>query len=120
MKLLLDECTPKRLRNDFLGHEVRTVDEVGLKGILNGELLRAAADHFDVLITVDRRIPFQQNLSEFNLAVIILVANPCRYAKLKLLVPRALQALETIQPGEVSIIQWPRPKAFLRGRTVKS
>jgi hypothetical protein len=42
MKLLLDECTPKRLRHDFQGHEVHTVDEVGLKGVLNGELLRAA------------------------------------------------------------------------------
>lgn len=94
MKLLLDECTPQRLKNDFQGHEVHTVDEVGLKGVLNGELLRAAAHEFDVLITVDRRIPFQQNLSHFNLAVIILVATPCRYAQLKLLVTRTLLALE--------------------------
>ena len=105
MKLLLDECTPKRLRNDFQGHEVHTVDQVGLKGVLNGELLRAAAREFDVLITVDRRIPFQQNLSQFDLAVIILVATPCRYAQLKLLVPRTLLALETIKAGEVVIIQ---------------
>ena len=84
MKLLLDECTPKRLRHDFHRHEVQTVDEVGLKGVLNGELLRAAvAQQFDVLITVDRRIPFQQNLSQFDIAVIILVARPCRYAQLR-------------------------------------
>ena len=57
MKLLLDECAPKRLRNDFPGHEIRTVEEVGLKGLKNGELLRAAAEQFDVLITVDRRMP---------------------------------------------------------------
>jgi|GEM_PF-1280682 len=57
MKLLLDECVPKRLRNDFTGHEVRTVEEVGLKGMKNGHLLRAAAELFDALITVDRRMP---------------------------------------------------------------
>ncbi len=106
MKLLLDECTPKRLRKDFHGHQVHTVEEVGLKGILNGELLRAAiAAQFDVLITVDRRIPFQQNLSQFNIAVIILVATRCRYAELKMLVPDALIALETIKAGQVVTIQ---------------
>ena len=106
MKLLLDECTPKRLRNDFHSHDVQTVDEVGLKGALNGELLRAAiAQQFDVLITVDRRIPFQQNLSQFDIAVIILVARPCRYAQLKMLVPQAIVVLETIKAGEVVIIQ---------------
>lgn len=73
MKLLLDECTPKRLRNDFHSHEGKNVDAVGLKGVLNGKLLRGAiAQQFDVLITVDRRIPFQQNLSQFDIAVIIL------------------------------------------------
>jgi predicted nuclease of predicted toxin-antitoxin system len=80
MKLLLDECAPKRLNNDFPGHEIRTVEDVGLKGLKNGELLRAAAEQFDVLITVDRRMQFQQNLLQLNLALIILVAKPCRYA----------------------------------------
>ena len=75
MKLLLDECTPTRLRNDFPGHEIRTVAEVGLKGLQNGELLRAAAEQFDVLITVDRRMQFQQNLSQFNLARIPLTGH---------------------------------------------
>jgi predicted nuclease of predicted toxin-antitoxin system len=106
MKLLLDECTPKRLKNDFHGHEVQTVDEVGLKGVLNGELFRAAiAQQFDVVITVDRQIPFQQNLSQIDIAVIILVARPCRYEHLKKLVPHALIALETIRAGEVVVVQ---------------
>ena len=106
MKLLLDGCTPKRLRHDYHSHEVQTVDEVGLKGVLNGELLRAAiAQQFDVLITVDRRIPFQQNLSQCDIAVIILVARPCRYAQLRTLVPNVLIALERIKAGEVVIIE---------------
>ena len=106
MKLLLDECAPKRLRNDFPNHEIRTLDEVGLKGLKNGALLSAAVRQgFDVLITVDRRMPFQQNPAHLNLALIILVATPCRYQQLKLLVPRALGALETIKPGNVVLLK---------------
>jgi predicted nuclease of predicted toxin-antitoxin system len=106
MKLLLDECTPKRLKNNFRGHEIQTVDEAGLKGVLNGDLLRAAIrQQFDVLITVDRRLLFQQNLSQFNIAVVILVAKPCRYVQLRTLVPEALVALKRIKAGEVVIIQ---------------
>lgn len=57
MKLLLDECTPKRLKKDFVGHEIFTVDETGFKGMKNGKLLRAASDDgFEVLITVDQNI----------------------------------------------------------------
>jgi predicted nuclease of predicted toxin-antitoxin system len=105
MKLLLDECVPKRLRNHFPDHEIRTVEEVGLKGFKNGALLRAAAEQFDALITVDRRMPTQQNLSQQELAVIVLVTKPCRYPQLKLLIPRVLECLETIRPGDITVIQ---------------
>ena len=54
MRVLLDECVPRALRNDIPGHEVKTVAEVGWAGVKNGELLRRAAAAFDVLITVDR------------------------------------------------------------------
>jgi predicted nuclease of predicted toxin-antitoxin system len=106
MKLLLDECIPRRLKNDFEGYDVRTVDEIGLKGVFDTELLRAAStQQFDALITVDRRIAFQQNLSQFNLALITLVATPCRYAQLKLLMPTTLAVLRTIKPGEIVTVQ---------------
>lgn len=106
MKLLLDECAPKRLRNDFLPHQIQTVAEVGLNGFKNGQLLQAAvAEGFDVLITVDQRLRFQQNLSQFNLAVVILIAKPCRYPQLKSLVPKALNALAIIKPGESVVVQ---------------
>ena len=88
MKLLLDECAPKRLKNDFPGHEIRTGEDVGLKGLKNGELLLAAAGQFEVLINVDRRMKFQQNLLQLDLALLVLVANPCRYAQLKSLMRR--------------------------------
>jgi predicted nuclease of predicted toxin-antitoxin system len=102
MKLLLDECVPKRLRNDFPPHEVSTLEEVGFKGLKNGQLLRTAANQFDALLTVDRRMPAQQHLSQFDLALIVLIAKPCRYAQLKLLVPRVLELLENLSPVKSS------------------
>lgn len=67
--------------------------------------MRAAADKFDVLITVDRRIPFQQNLSFSGIAVVVLIAKPCRYPQLRLLVPKVVETLERIEPGELAIIE---------------
>ena len=78
------------------------MDDVGLKGVKNGELLRAAAaEGFEVLITVDRKMPFLQNLANLQLAVLILIAKPCRYPELRLLVPRVLEVIATMQLGEV-------------------
>ena len=71
----------------------------------NGELLRTAAERFDVLITVDRKMPFQQNLLGLDLALIILIAKPCRYPQPRLLVPKALLALEQIEAGQVIEIE---------------
>jgi len=79
MKLLLDECVPQRLIDDFPGHDVYTAEAAELLGVKNGALLRAAAAQFDVLITVDQKMSFQQNLKKFDLALIILIAKPCRY-----------------------------------------
>jgi len=106
MQLLFDECTPKRLTNHFPGHHIQTVTEAGLNGLRNGQLLRAAVEMgIDVLITVDQRLRFQQNLSQFNLAVIILAAKPCRCPQLRLLVPKILKSLETIRPGDCIVAQ---------------
>jgi len=79
MKLLLDECTPKRLKRDFPGHQVFTVEEAGLNGLKNGELLSKASKRFEVLITVDQKMPFQQNVASHSIAIVILIARPNRY-----------------------------------------
>ena len=106
MKLLLDECVPRRLRNHFPNHQVQTVADVGLSGVRNGELLRASVEKgFDVLITVDQRLRFQQNIPEFNVAVVIMIAKPCRYPQLKSLVLKVLTALQTIEAGQCVVIQ---------------
>ena len=100
MKLLLDECVVHDLKRDLAGHEVTTVVEAGFGGLENGELLRAASGNFDVLITVDRSLPFQQNIGSFQIAVLILMARGITYADLKPLVPEVVASLSTIQPGE--------------------
>lgn len=102
MRLLLDECTPRRLKRDFAGHAVSTVEEAGLKGLKNGQLLKAADASFDVLITVDQNIPHQQNLGTLKIATLILTAKSNRYQDLRLLIPQALNSLKQIKPGEVA------------------
>ncbi len=101
MKLLLDECVTRHVKSDFVGHEVFTVDDAGLKGLQNGDLLRAASDKFDAIITVDRKLPREQKLATLNLAVLVLIARSNRYDALKPLIPLALNALRTVRPGEV-------------------
>jgi predicted nuclease of predicted toxin-antitoxin system len=70
MNLLLDECVPKGLKRHFAeGHTCSTVSEAGFAGKTNGELLRLSRRKFQVLITLDKGMPFQQNLSGINIAI---------------------------------------------------
>jgi hypothetical protein len=62
MRVLLDECVPRALREQLPGHDVKTVVEAGWAGVKNGELLGLAAQRFDVLLTVDRNLEYQKNL----------------------------------------------------------
>jgi len=101
MRLLLDECVPRRLKKEFVGHEVKTAREAGFAGLKNGELLRAATAEFNVLITVDKNIPYQQKLRSLPIALMILIAKSNRYEDLKPLIPRALESLKSIRPGDV-------------------
>ena len=99
MRILLDECVDWRLAREIVGHEVRTARQMGWTTIKNGELLALASQHFDVFVTVDRNLAFQQNLSGFSVAVVILVAQSNRLSDLRLLVPQLLDAVETSRPG---------------------
>ena len=105
MKLLLDECVTRHLMRDLAGHEVHTVEEAGFKGLENGDLLKAASGVYEVLITVDRNLPYQQNLADLNIAILIRAAKRNSYVRLKPLVPRALNALESMKVGDVIRIE---------------
>jgi len=101
MKVLLDECLPRQLRRRLPGHEVKTVPEMGWASIENGALLRLAEPVFDVFVTVDKNLPFQQNLAALNLGVIVLDTPDNKLGTLGPLMGAVLSALEVIQPGQV-------------------
>ena len=101
MRILLDENLPVDLASDLADHEVATVTGSGWQGIKNGELLLHAQGHFDVLITMDRNIEYQQNIAAFGISVIVLQAPSNRLADLRPLVPGILKALKAAQPGEL-------------------
>ena len=71
MKILLDECVDQRFRKDLVGHDVVTVQEAGWAGKKNGELLGLASESYDVFLTVDRNLYFQQNRSTITIAVLV-------------------------------------------------
>jgi predicted nuclease of predicted toxin-antitoxin system len=101
MRILLDESLPRKLRLELPGHEPDTVQKQGWAGLENGALLRAASREFQVLITGDQNLEFQQNPKALPIAVIVLVAVDNRMETLRPLIPALLEALQTIRPGEL-------------------
>jgi hypothetical protein len=105
MRIVLDECVPRRLKVEFPGHVVRTVVELGWSGKRNGELIELiAVAGFNVLVTVDRNIPFQQNVARSGIAVIVMIAISNAREDLLPLMPEVLAAIEKVTPSEIAEI----------------
>jgi hypothetical protein len=100
VKILLDECIDRRLAKEIAGHEVKTVPQMGWATIKNGELLTLAEREFDVFVTVDRNLSFQQHLPRYAIAVLVLRARSNRLQDLRPLVPKLLELLPTAKRGE--------------------
>jgi predicted nuclease of predicted toxin-antitoxin system len=111
MRLLLDECVPRRLKRELPGHDARTVQDLGWAGIKNGALLELANGQFDPLLTVDQGIEYQQNLAGLTISVVVMVAPSNDVDDLRPLLPGVEEALTNLQPGE--IIRVPRRAAHL-------
>lgn len=105
MKVLLDECLPRKLKREVRAEVVKTVTEMGWAGTQNGALLRLAEKEFDVLLTNDRNIEHQQNLKRLELAVIVLVAATNDIEDMKPLMPHVNQTMLTIGKGQVEYIK---------------
>ena len=101
MRVLIDECIPRKFKTHLVGNECRTVPEAGFAGKQNGELLELARGQFDVLVTLDKGIQYQQNLTEGSMAVLILRVESNRLEDVAIHAPACLKALESIQPGLV-------------------
>lgn len=98
MRILLDESLPWELRSELPGHEVSTVQQAGWSSHKNGELLVRSTDQFDVFLTADQNLRFQQNLGKLPVAVVVLVAKSNRMHDLRPLIPELLRTLASLPP----------------------
>jgi|ERR1700688_4133820 predicted nuclease of predicted toxin-antitoxin system len=106
MKILIDECAPKALKHSLAahGHESLTVQEAGWSGRQNGDLLALAETRFDVLITLDTNLQYQQNLAERRIAIIVIQSRSNRLKDLSPQFAACMSALAAIRPGEIVFV----------------
>jgi len=106
MRILIDECLPKRCVNLISGHDVVTVPAVGWAGKKNGELLRLMeADGYDVFITADQNTQYQQNLSGRRIAIIVLALPALHFDYISPLADKIHAALAVIKPGAFVVLR---------------
>jgi len=101
MRVMLDECLPRRLGLELRGHLVTTVPQAGWASVSNGELLALIDGNFDAFVTVDKNLPAQQKLGALSFGIVMLRAPSNRIDDLRPLVPRILEALASLQPRQV-------------------
>jgi hypothetical protein len=104
MRVLIDENLPRDFVPYIKGHQCQTVVECGWAGKRNGELLQLAEATFQVLITLDKSVQYQQNMNNRKIGVLILRAQPNRIQDLIPLAPAGLAALESVQEGSVMVV----------------
>lgn len=106
MKILIDECIDWRIKR-FFGESIEacSVHELGWTGVKNGELLKLAEQEFDVLLTVDQKLPSQQNLADYQLAVVVVQAHDNRLATLASGVELIESALREAKTGEATYVR---------------
>lgn len=105
MNILLDECTPRALKKRLPHLPIRTVQDMGWSGVKNGKLLALANPQFDVFITTDKNLRYQQHLARLNLAIVLLPTNRVRVVIA--LIPKIEEVLKTIQSGDFIEIAMP-------------
>ena len=101
MRILIDECLNWRLSRELTGHYATSVPAMGWSGLENGNLLLEAEKQFDVLLTGDRNLHFQQHLKDFNISVIVLHGRSTQLKDTLQLMPKVLALLPTLKPGSV-------------------
>lgn len=104
MRILLDECVDWKLGQHLTGHSFTTVTQRGWAGKKNGELLGLAQGEFDVFITVDQNLRFQQNLLKYSIAVVVLLVQENKLANYLPLIPSLQNALSTIKSGDLFLV----------------
>ena|SRR2546428_12474497 len=98
MKILFDQITPAPLRHELAGHSVSTAGEMGWSNLDNGDLLREAEDAFELPVTTDQNLKYQQNLAGRRIAILVLITTS--WPRIQRGVSDNVAAIATIQPGE--------------------
>lgn len=104
MRILIDECLDWRLSRALTGHDCVSVQKMGWSGIKNGKLLALAQEEFDVFLTADRNLSFQQNTTKLDIVVVVLAAGSTQLNKTLPLMPKVLALLPILTPGQVSTV----------------
>ena len=105
MKVLLDECITKRLKSHLKDFEVYTVVEMGWSGLKNGNLLsHCVSNNFDILLTIDKNMMFQQNLDKFSISIVIFNSLTSKLEELILFIPSFLRQVHVLEKNKAYII----------------
>jgi hypothetical protein len=104
VRVLLDESIPVDFAQDLKGLQAVTVIGLGWAGLKNGALLRQASGQFDVLVTMDKNLQFQQNLTAHEIGVVLIRAHSNRIDDLRPLVPQIVAAIAGAQPGKIGVV----------------
>jgi predicted nuclease of predicted toxin-antitoxin system len=104
-RILFDEDVPRQLKRDLPDFSVRTVQEEGWSAIKNGELLRHASGLFDVLVTADKRLQYQQNIAQFTIGVVVLATVDTRLPHLQSRLPQIRDAIDAVTAGSVVVVR---------------
>lgn len=104
-RVLLDENLPRPLAGVLSGLEIVTVQDAGWAGTKNGELLALAAERFDVFLTGDKNLRFQQNLTRFSIGIVLAAGRSTRLDDLLPMVPKLREAIDAVAPGKLVEVQ---------------
>jgi hypothetical protein len=103
-RVLFDEDIPQQLRRDLSEFQIRTVQEEGWSSVKNGELLRRSSPSFDVLVTADKRLRFQQNIPRYDIGVVVIATYDTRLPRLREILEELKAAIHKAAPGTVIVI----------------
>ena len=105
MKILLDECVTKRLKKYLEEFEVFTVRELELSGIKNGKLMIYCVENkFDILLTIDKNLMYQQNLDKYPLTIVVLNCFTSKIEELVTFLPSFKLQVDALQKHKTYII----------------
>ncbi len=106
MKILLDECVTQKLKQHLAEFEVKTVVEMNWSGLKNGRLMNAAIEEkFDILLTIDKNIAYQQNMSNYEIAVVVLDVKKSKIEILVEFLPKFKEQIDEFEKGKVHLIE---------------